>query len=136
MSGMITTVDGLFMSLILLTLSGFFADAYGKWRYMGIVGKKKAVAARALILLRRKRKFNLGYQAAALSRPLRLPHGVWLPRSRCGGKSCAFKPGRRPRGRRARIPARVLGVIAPFGTSFRSGEPGPAALHGLFYPGR
>jgi hypothetical protein len=46
MSGMITTVDGLFMSLILLTLSGvFMLNAYWEMRDMGIVGKKKAVAA-------------------------------------------------------------------------------------------
>jgi hypothetical protein len=45
MNGMITTVDGLFMSLILLTLSGVFAlNAYWAMRDMGLVGKKKAVA--------------------------------------------------------------------------------------------
>lgn len=45
MNGMITTVDGLFISLILLTLSGtFMLNAYWEARDMGIVGKKKAVA--------------------------------------------------------------------------------------------
>ncbi|MGB8831903.1 MAG: hypothetical protein WCC95_07110 [Candidatus Sulfotelmatobacter sp.] len=45
MSGMITTVDGLFMSLILLTLSGvFMLNAYWEMRDMGMIGKKKAVA--------------------------------------------------------------------------------------------
>jgi hypothetical protein len=44
-NGMITTVDGLFMSLILLTLSGVFAlNAYWEMRDMGLVGKKKAAA--------------------------------------------------------------------------------------------
>jgi hypothetical protein len=44
-SGMITTVDGLFMSLILLTLSAvFMLNAYWEMRDMGMIGKKKAVA--------------------------------------------------------------------------------------------
>jgi hypothetical protein len=50
-SGMITlsplsaTVDGLFMSLILLALSGTFAlNAYWEMRDRGLLGKKKAVA--------------------------------------------------------------------------------------------
>jgi hypothetical protein len=44
MSGMITTVDGLFMSLILLTLSGvFMLNAYWEMRDLGLIGKKKAV---------------------------------------------------------------------------------------------
>ena len=44
MDGMITTVDGLFMSLILLTLSAvFMLNAYWEMRDMGILGKKKAV---------------------------------------------------------------------------------------------
>jgi hypothetical protein len=48
MSGMITTVDGLFMSLILLTLSGvFMLNAYWEMRDMGMIGKKKAVAPAA-----------------------------------------------------------------------------------------
>jgi hypothetical protein len=39
-----TTVDGLFMTLILLTLSGvFMLNAYWEMRDSGIVGKKKAV---------------------------------------------------------------------------------------------
>ena len=43
MNGMITTVDGLFMSLILLTLSGvFMLNAYWEMRDMGLIGKKKA----------------------------------------------------------------------------------------------
>jgi len=45
-NGMITTVDGLFMTLILLTLSAvFMLNAYWEARDMGIVGKKKAAAA-------------------------------------------------------------------------------------------
>jgi hypothetical protein len=44
-NGMITTVDGLFMSLILLTLSAvFMLNAYWEMRDMGILGKKKVVA--------------------------------------------------------------------------------------------
>jgi hypothetical protein len=44
MNGMITTVDGLFMSLILLTLSGvFMLNAYWEMRDSGMIGKKKAV---------------------------------------------------------------------------------------------
>jgi hypothetical protein len=43
MNGMITTVDGLFMSLILLTLSGvFMLNAYWEMRDMGLIAKKKA----------------------------------------------------------------------------------------------
>ena len=41
MNGMITTVDGLFMSLILLTLSGvFMLNAYWEMRDMGLIKKK------------------------------------------------------------------------------------------------
>ena len=44
-NGMITTVDGLFMSLILLTLSGIFMlNAYWEIRDLGMLGKKKAAA--------------------------------------------------------------------------------------------
>lgn len=44
-NGMITTVDGLFMSLILLTLSAvFMLNAYWEMRDMGMLGKKKAAA--------------------------------------------------------------------------------------------
>jgi hypothetical protein len=40
-NGMITTVDGLFMSLILLTLSGvFLLNAYWEMRDLGMLGKK------------------------------------------------------------------------------------------------
>ena len=53
-SGMITlsppsaTVDGLFMSLILLALSGtFWLNAYWEMRDRGMLGKKKAAAAPA-----------------------------------------------------------------------------------------
>jgi uncharacterized membrane protein len=47
MNGMITTVDGLFMSLILLTLSGvFMLNVYWELRDSGVI-KKKAVAAAA-----------------------------------------------------------------------------------------
>ena len=46
MNGMITTVDGLFMSLILLTLSAvFMLNAYWEMRDMGMIGKNKAAAA-------------------------------------------------------------------------------------------
>lgn len=46
MNGMITTVDGLFMVLILLTLSGtFMLNVYWELRDRGVVGKKKAAAA-------------------------------------------------------------------------------------------
>jgi uncharacterized RDD family membrane protein YckC len=44
-NGLITTVDGLFITLILLTLSGVFAlNAYWEMRDQGLVGKKKAAA--------------------------------------------------------------------------------------------
>jgi hypothetical protein len=43
LNGMITTVDGLFMSLILLTLSGvFMLNAYWEMRDSGMLGKKTA----------------------------------------------------------------------------------------------
>ena len=42
----VTTVDGLFMILILLTLSGvFMLNAYWEMRDSGIIAKKKAPAA-------------------------------------------------------------------------------------------
>jgi hypothetical protein len=42
----ITTVDGLFMSLILLTLSGvFMLNAYWEMRDSGMIGKKKTAVA-------------------------------------------------------------------------------------------
>ena len=45
MNGMITTVDGLFMTLILLALSGtFMLNVYWELRDRGVIGKKKAVA--------------------------------------------------------------------------------------------
>jgi hypothetical protein len=54
MSGMITlsppsaTVDGLFMSLILLALSGtFWLNTYWEMRDHGMLGKKKAAAPAA-----------------------------------------------------------------------------------------
>jgi hypothetical protein len=54
MSGMITlsppsaTVDGLFMTLILLALSGTFClNAYWEMRDHGLLGKKKAAAPAA-----------------------------------------------------------------------------------------
>ena len=54
MSGMITlsplsaTVDGLFMSLILLALSGtFWLNAYWEMRDQGMLGKKKPAAPAA-----------------------------------------------------------------------------------------
>jgi hypothetical protein len=44
-NGLITTVDGLFMSLILLMLSGvFMLNAYWEMRDLGMIGKKKATA--------------------------------------------------------------------------------------------
>ena len=47
MNGMITTVDGLFLSLILLTLSGVFVlNAYWEMRDRGILGKKEAAPAK------------------------------------------------------------------------------------------
>ena len=48
MDGMITTVDGLFMSLILLTLSGvFMLNAYWEMRDMGLIKKKMPVEKKA-----------------------------------------------------------------------------------------
>ena len=48
MNGMITTVDGLFMSLILLILSGvFMLNAYWEMRDLGMLGKKTAAAPAA-----------------------------------------------------------------------------------------
>ena len=48
MDGMITTVDGLFMSLILLTLSGvFMLNAYWEMRDMGLIKKKTPAANKA-----------------------------------------------------------------------------------------
>lgn len=45
-NGMITTVDGLFMSLILLTLSAvFLLNAYWEMRDSGMLGKKKAATS-------------------------------------------------------------------------------------------
>ena len=42
-NGMITTVDGLFLSLILFTLSGvFMLNAYWEMRDLGMLPKKKA----------------------------------------------------------------------------------------------
>lgn len=46
MNGMITTVDGLFMTLILLTLSGvFMLNAYWEMRDSGMIRKKAAAPA-------------------------------------------------------------------------------------------
>jgi hypothetical protein len=48
MNGMITSVDGLFMSLILLILSGIFAlDAVWDLRDRGLFGKKVAATPAA-----------------------------------------------------------------------------------------
>jgi hypothetical protein len=45
LNGMITTVDGLFMSLILLTLSAvFMLNVYWEMRDRGMLGKKAAAA--------------------------------------------------------------------------------------------
>ncbi len=45
MNGMITTVDGLFLALILLTLSGvFMLNAFWEMRDSGMLPKKKAAA--------------------------------------------------------------------------------------------
>jgi hypothetical protein len=45
-NGLITTVDGLFLTLILLTLSGVFTlNAYWEMRDHGILGKKTAAPA-------------------------------------------------------------------------------------------
>ena len=47
MNGMITTVDGLFMSLILLTLSGiFFLNIVLELRDRGLLGKNKSAPAK------------------------------------------------------------------------------------------
>lgn len=44
-NGLITTVDGLFLTLILLTLSGvFMLNAYWEMRDLGMLPKKKAAA--------------------------------------------------------------------------------------------
>lgn len=44
-NGMITTVDGLFMTLILLTLSGtFMLNVYWELRDRGVIGKKAPAA--------------------------------------------------------------------------------------------
>lgn len=46
MNGMITTVDGLFMTLILLTLSGvFMLNVFWEMRDSGMIKKKVAVPA-------------------------------------------------------------------------------------------
>ncbi len=48
MAGLITTVDGLFMTLILLTLSGvFLLNVFWEARDVGLVGKKKSPAPAA-----------------------------------------------------------------------------------------
>jgi hypothetical protein len=48
MNGMITTVDGLFMSLILLTLSGIFMlNAYWEMRDSGLLGQKTSSKKKA-----------------------------------------------------------------------------------------
>jgi hypothetical protein len=48
MNGMITTVDGLFMSLILFTLSAvFMLNSYWEMRDLGLLGKKKVAVAAA-----------------------------------------------------------------------------------------
>jgi hypothetical protein len=48
LSKSITTVDGLFMSLILLTLSAvFFLNVFLELRSRGILGKKKAPGAKS-----------------------------------------------------------------------------------------
>jgi hypothetical protein len=47
-NGLITTVDGLFMTLILLTLSGvFMLNAFWEMRDGGMLGKKKVAAVPA-----------------------------------------------------------------------------------------
>lgn len=46
MNGLITTVDGLFMTLILLTLSGvFMLNAFWEMRDSGLIKKKVAMPA-------------------------------------------------------------------------------------------
>ena len=45
MNGLIATVDGMFLTLILLTLSGVFTlNAYWEMRDLGMLPKKKAAA--------------------------------------------------------------------------------------------
>ncbi|MGB6027436.1 MAG: hypothetical protein WA254_03170 [Candidatus Sulfotelmatobacter sp.] len=47
-NGFITTVDGLFLTLILLTLAGVFTlNAYWEMRDLGMLPKKKAAAPAA-----------------------------------------------------------------------------------------
>ncbi len=47
-AGSMTTVDGLFMSLILLTLSGiFFLNAFWELRDRGFLGKSKAASPKS-----------------------------------------------------------------------------------------
>lgn len=47
-NGLITTVDGLFLTLILLTLAGVFTlNAYWEARDLGMLPKKKVAAAAA-----------------------------------------------------------------------------------------
>lgn len=48
-AGSITSVDGLFMSLILLTLSGiFFLNVFLELRDRGLVGKDKGASSKGL----------------------------------------------------------------------------------------
>jgi hypothetical protein len=47
-AGSITSVDGLFMSLILLTLSGiFFMNVYLELRDHGLIGKRKTASSQS-----------------------------------------------------------------------------------------
>jgi hypothetical protein len=51
MNGMITTVDGLFMSLILLTLSGVFAlNGWWELRDSGMLGEKMMGKKKAAVV--------------------------------------------------------------------------------------
>ena len=106
LNGMITTVDGLFMSLILLTLSGIFMlNAYWEMRDQGMLGQettgKKTAAARQLRLPRRKR-VNVATQTAAIQAP-RPPHppASCCPRSPSGGARLSASTASVARGRRA-----------------------------------
>jgi hypothetical protein len=136
----ITTVDGLFMSLILLTLSGvFLLNAYWEMRDLGMLGKKEKPPAPAPNLRSESELDFMATQTAALSRPIApASAGVLLP---------AFTLWWREIVRFYRQKSRVVGVLASplvfwvvigsgFGTSFplRRGQ-GQQHYMDYFYPG-
>ena len=130
------TVDGLFMTLILLTLSGcFFLNAYWEMRDAACSARRRPPPPR---LLRRKR-VNMATQSS---------NSVPATGARIRGITAARLHPLVARDRALLPPAgRVVGVLASplvfwlvigsgFGTSFRSGG-GPSQQHYLdyFYPG-